>query len=523
MPASKSSKSSPTSKKLVKRGQGRKSSSAPVGGMPWGVLLFLAALSSAAVLYFWRQGYLLWYGDATAHLNIARRILDGRHPGYEQIGTVWLPLPHVLMMPFAAVDALWRSGLAGAIPSAACFVAAGLLLYLIARQCFQSKQAGWAAVLLFALNPNMLYLQALAMTEAIFVCAVLLVLWASLRDKPWLAGLGLLAATLTRYEGWFLIPFVCLYFFWRDRWAGILVGLIASAGPLYWLGHNYVFHGDPLDFYHGVGSAKWIYQQAIEKGYERAPGDGDWWTAIRYYAMAGRLFAGLPLVCAGLAGMGLALWKRAWWAVFFLLLGPLFFVWSMHGSGATIFVPNLHPHSYYNTRYGMIVLPLLALCAAAIPAVMPEGAKKWAAVAVVAIGICPWVAYPKQQNWVTWKESEVNSEARREWTAQAAAYLRERYVPGRGIVAHFGDQSAIFREAGIPFRQTVHDGDGLYFQGILQRPDLFLWQEWVVAVAGDGLSKSMAANAGKLRRYSRVKMIETKDARAIEIWRRAAP
>ena len=40
------------------------------------------------------RGYVLYYGDAEAHLNIARRIVDSRTPGPEQIGTVWLPLPH---------------------------------------------------------------------------------------------------------------------------------------------------------------------------------------------------------------------------------------------------------------------------------------------------------------------------------------------------------------------------------------------------------------------------------------------
>jgi hypothetical protein len=426
-------------------------------------------------------------------------------------------------MPLAAVDTFWVTGLAGAIPSAICFVLAGLLLFLIGRHVYDCEQAAWVAVLLFALNPNLLYLQALAMTEAIFVCAVLLTLYASLKEKAWLAGVGLLAATLTRYEGWFLIPFVCLYFFWRDRWAGIVVGLIASIGPVYWLAHNYVFHGDALDFYWGVGSAKWIYQQAIDRGLERAPGDGDWLTAVKYYAMAGRLFAGLPLAVLGALGLLAAAVKRAWWPLFFLLLGPLFFVWSMHGSGATIFVPNLHPFSYYNTRYGMIALPLLALTAAAIPAVLPHGSRRAVAVLLVLIAVSPWLAYPKQENWVVWKESQVNSEARRAWTQAAADYLRDKYVPGRGIVAHFGDQTAIFREAGIDLEETVHDGDGLYFQGILQRPELFLWQEWVVAIAGDSLSKSMAAHAAQLPRYSRVKMVEVSGAPAIEIWRRAAP
>src|SRR4051812_33737519 len=80
--------------------------------------LLLTALSAAAVWWCWSRGYTLYYGDAEAHLNIARRILDSRTPGPEQFGTVWLPLPHLLMLPFAARDFLWRSGLAGAIPSA---------------------------------------------------------------------------------------------------------------------------------------------------------------------------------------------------------------------------------------------------------------------------------------------------------------------------------------------------------------------------------------------------------------------
>lgn len=522
MPASRNSKSLRTFKPKASRKASGKAA-ARSAGFPWRVLAFLLTVSSLAVLYFWRQGYLLWYGDAAAHLNIARRILDGRNPGYEQIGTVWLPLPHLLIMPFAAVNSLWQSGLAGAIPSACCFVLAGVLLFLIARHYLGSGAAAWTAVLLFALNPNMLYLQALAMTEAMFVCAVLLTLYATAREREWLAGFSLLAGTLIRYEGWFLIPFVVFYFFWRNRTAGFIVGMIASLGPLFWLAHNYAFHGDPLEFYRGVGSAKWIYQQSVDRGLERAPGDGDWFTAAKYYAAAGRLFIGLPLAAVGGAGLVALIAKKAWWPVVFLLLGPAFFVWSMYGSGATIFVPILHPFTYYNTRYGMIVLPLAALAAAAIPALLPERMQRLAAVLVVAIGISPWLAYPKQVNWVTWVESQVNSEDRRAWTIEAADYLRDKYVPGRGIVAHFGDQTEIFRQAGIPLRQTVHDGDGLYFQAITQRPDAFLWQEWVIARPGDALARGMHAYAEKSSRYRRVKIVEVRGRPAIEIWRRATP
>ena len=62
------------------------------------VVLCLAAVSAGAVVYVNHSGWTLYYGDAEAHLNIARRIVDSRTPGYDQIGTSWLPLPHLLTL-----------------------------------------------------------------------------------------------------------------------------------------------------------------------------------------------------------------------------------------------------------------------------------------------------------------------------------------------------------------------------------------------------------------------------------------
>ena len=79
---------------------------------------------SAALLFYYVKQQLLLYGDAVAHLNIARRVVDNRHPieSYGQLGTVWLPLQHIAMLPFVWVNALWQSGIAGAIPGMLAFV-----------------------------------------------------------------------------------------------------------------------------------------------------------------------------------------------------------------------------------------------------------------------------------------------------------------------------------------------------------------------------------------------------------------
>src|SRR5215470_13824965 len=107
-----------------------------------------AAISIASFFYYLRRGELLLYGDAVAHINIARRVFDSRAPGPLQLGTVWLPLPHILLLPFVAPLRWWQSGIGGAIPS----------------------------MVAFAANPNLLYLQATAMTEALFLA---LLVWAT--------------------------------------------------------------------------------------------------------------------------------------------------------------------------------------------------------------------------------------------------------------------------------------------------------------------------------------------------------
>src|SRR3954451_21910780 len=110
------------------------------------VLVALFLVSGAALAVVYSNGWLLYYGDAEAHLNIARRIVDSRTPGYDQVGTSWLPLLHWLIVPFVRIDELWFNGLAGSVPAALSFVIGGAFLYAAVRRIFQSNAAAMAAV-----------------------------------------------------------------------------------------------------------------------------------------------------------------------------------------------------------------------------------------------------------------------------------------------------------------------------------------------------------------------------------------
>src|ERR1700684_1473713 len=97
-------------------------------------LVWLAIFISVfSFLFYYRAGDLLLYGDAVAHINIARRIFDSRTPGLLQLGTVWLPLPHLLILPFIISKQLWQSGSGGSIPSMAAFIVGVLGIFRLAR------------------------------------------------------------------------------------------------------------------------------------------------------------------------------------------------------------------------------------------------------------------------------------------------------------------------------------------------------------------------------------------------------
>jgi hypothetical protein len=478
------------------------------------VALLIAIIGVLGAAWHHAHGYPLYYGDAESHLGIARKIFDSRTPGYDQIGTVWLPLPHVLMLPFVGSMDMWQSGMAGTIPGVACFTLAGTMLFGVARWAFGSFAAGLTAALLFALNPNILYLASAPMSEPVYLAMVAGVAFFALRGNPIPAALFSCGASMTRYEGWALIPVVALVFLLtRGLRPAILFGAIASIAPMYWLAHNWWYYGNALEFYNGPYSNRMINRGTY-------PGRYDWSEAWRYYRSAIQLCAGITLTVAGAAGVVFALIRRSWWAVAILLVPPAFFVLSMYSGSTPIFMPHLWPNSYYNTRYGLAALPLLAFGGAALVSAIPNRFRAAGAGVVVLLAITPWIANPRPDAWITWKESEVNSVARRAWTQQAAAFFRDNYRAGDGILFTPGDLTGVLRQAGIPIREALQDGNNPHFLAVMARPDLFLWEEWALAKSADPVSTALLELRSGPFRYECVKMIQVRGDTAIEIYRR---
>jgi hypothetical protein len=472
--------------------------------------LAAAAIMAAAIAWFYRTGATLYFGDAEAHLDIARRIVDSRTPGWSQIGTTWLPLPHLLMLPLVRSDWLWQTGLAGAITSGVCMAVAATFLFSATRRIFANTTAAIVAVAVFLLNPNTLYLGSIPMTEPLFFAELFGLLYFTIRFRetqgwgPLLgAALAALAGTLTRYEAWFLLPFVALYI--RRLPKVIVFCLIAGSGPLLWLAHNRWYFGDPLYFYRGPWSAMAIQAKASY------PGQGNWRVAAQYFLAAGEAVAGWPALAVGVAGVLVGLARKIVWPLFFLALPPIFYVWAIHSSGVPIFVPALWPHTWYNTRYGLALLPLAAFGAAALARQLP----KPVAAIIVLISMFP-LLHPS----ITLQESDVNSRARRQWIAQAAAYLAASAGPHQTFITSFGELTAIYRTLGIPLRETLTGDNDLEWQAAMARPDLFLRADWAVVQGGDEVQTMIDKARLHGPRYELERRVTVKGGPVIEIYKR---
>ena len=175
-------------------------------------------VSVISFLYYFQHEQTLLYGDAVAHINIARRVFDSKTPGLLQLGTVWLPLPHLLMIPFIISMKMWRTGAGGSIPSMAAYVFGVIGIFRLTRGALSptgkpdgpASIAAWIAAIIYAANPNLIYMQSTAMGEslylAFFIWAIVYLAEAVRADTHALTkcGLCLAAACLTRYDGWFL-------------------------------------------------------------------------------------------------------------------------------------------------------------------------------------------------------------------------------------------------------------------------------------------------------------------------------
>ncbi|MBS1821927.1 MAG: glycosyltransferase family 39 protein [Acidobacteria bacterium] len=486
------------------------------------VALAAVAFALVALLVCISRGYLLLYGDAVAHLGIARRILDTRNPGLIQLGGVWLPLPHLLMVPFVQKMQWWQNGLAGAWPSLICYVLSVAGFYRLSRR-MMAPQWALAATAFYGLNPNLLYLSTTAMTEPLFLA---ILIWATgltmdcvddiratrtkrLNRRLIVLGLLIVAAVFTRYDGWIFGAAIWCVVAWHVLRSQALrhqalpgfaaFTVLALAGPIAWLVYNQHFFHDPLDFMRGPYSASAIERRTSPPGSHHYPGWHDPVGAAVLYLRASQLDAaawesGFVVAVLAITGLVFAI-RRKFELASALLWVPLpFYIYSIAFGSVPIFIPPLPPHSYYNSRYGMEMLPAFAVFGFVALAWLqqwwmrsrPLAARLVAPIAVLLVAgnaIAMMYRVP-----LVLKEAMVNSTTRVAFEAALARELRS-FPQGVPILMYNSDHVGALQQAGIPLRQTLSESDYDSWKAALAAPAVHA--AYVVAIDGDPVTSAV--------------------------------
>lgn len=517
--------------------EGRRFESPRTGVAAWMVILSVAL---ASLYFFHSRGLSNLYGDGLAHMEGARRIFDSRTPGYPEIGSVWLPLFHLLAAPLALSDILWRTGLAGSLISIAAFVLTAGYLFRLALEMNRSAGAAWLVLAAYLLCPNMLYLATTPLTEPLSILWMVLVVFGLFRfreggQRRALVGAAVAAflGTLTRYDGWYLLPVAAVFVLfarndpWRSRLRhAALFSSVAAAGPVLWLLHNAYRFGNALEFYNGPFSAKAIYARQLATTAFHYPTDGSLWISARYYLADLKLVIGsLPLE---LAVLGLLAWaidrrERARRSAALLFLVPLpFYLHSMAFAAIPLYVPTLFPNTHYNLRYGLEMLPAVAL----LPSFLLAPAYSWRVrrvLLMVLFGVlfaqALVMASSGARELAVVKEGVLNTPCRSRRQQTIIRTLRGRY-DGRTILTAVGKWPCVMPEVGIPFRNTLSETNREDWSKLRSEPEK--WVGWIIRGEGDAVDELMRAYPRAFQGFEVLAQDAFPGEGAITIYRRRA-
>jgi hypothetical protein len=513
----------------------------PGAALRLAIWLLILAVAAGDLYFFYARGLSNLYGDGLAHVEGARRIFDSRTPGFAEIGSVWLPLFHLLAAPLAVNDFLWRTGLAGSLVSTAAFALSAWVIFRFAFELARSLGAAAVSLAIFLLSPNMLYAASSPLTEPLMIFWMVLVAFlvfqfqqSGSRKMLIAASLAAFAGSLTRYDGWYALPFVAVFLvlareapFIERVMDSIIFCLISGAGPLLWFVHNDLRYGNAFEFYNGPYSAQAIYARQLATTAFRYPTDGSIILSLRYYLEDVRLVVGPWLLV--IAVFGLIAWlidprQRRRCAAVLLLLVPLaFYVQSMAFAAIPVYVPTLFPHTYYNLRYGLEMLPAVAI----FPAFIADGGRRAFEFPgqVIAASLLLLIVLPQQaaifrkgaRNIPMVQESILNTPCATKTQSALIDYFRASY-DGGAILMALGKWPCLNPRVGIPYRNTITEANRKDWARLPEGASKLA--EWIVVERGDAVDELMHAYPAAFQYFRQVMRFESPGEQPVAVYRR---
>lgn len=481
------------------------------------IIILLTGLSLFSFWYYYQNGLGLAYNDARSHLDIGRRVVEGLKPGIAQLGSVWLPLPHALMIPTVWNDFMWHSGLSGALESMVSFVMTGYLIYQILAKLKVGVLGRIVGVAVFITNLNILYLQSTAMTELLLIATMTAAVYELInyhQDEDVLslvkASFWIMLSTLVRYDGWFLFlvsAALVFYHAWQKRgWkmaegVFVLFCTLAGFGIFGWVLWNALIFKDPLYFILGPYSAHAQQDQLAQAGVLLTK--HNLYLSILTYWFAMVYNIGLFQVLAGFIGAFFLFFdkhiSRKMRIACLTLMAPLIFnIIALYFGHSVLFVQNFNGDTWFNVRYGIMMIPSFAIFVGYL-------ANRLSAMRYLLIGLLFFVTIFAFLNHdaVTIDDGRVGSSQKN--VSEVSNWLRDHTRDQKGfILISAASHDAIIFSSGLPMSRFIHEGTGTYWLNATSSPDR--WARWIVMRTNDNNDQTfkLVNQSGALGKYDLV-------------------
>ncbi|SMH51001.1 hypothetical protein SAMN06295885_3654 [Rathayibacter oskolensis] len=502
------------------------------------VFVLVLVIGAAASVVSVSSGAGITYRDEQLHLTIARRLVDSTSPGFQQLGTVWLPVPHLILAPFVIDFGWWVSGAGAAAVGTLCLALSASALYRISARMRFGRTARLATVAGFVSSPAVLYVFTTPLTEPVLIAGLLgcvagLARWAtdrrphSIGETAVFCGVPLAIAVMSRYEGWALLlggtAFVLVVSFRRDR---RIARAVASAMGLalpslvaiaWWLAYNTAIYGNPLEFANGPFSAAELQRGITEAGLVTTAGNPGMavyvyvWSVVEAF---GPVTVALTLAGAAVLAVRDGLSDRA------LLLGltavpALFSLVSLAAGQSVMYSDHTLPTGWWNTRYalvaGLVAAVMIGFLVQTVVELHGRGGG-WLAGRTFrpALGAVVLLALGGQSLWMLEEPGRVAVLAEAADQRVAFADLRRSFTwlggeyDGGGILVD-ESQNPFVLDLGLPLVELVDYAAGEAFVRAQEDPKGAV--EWILlneSNDSDTITKLLAAHPERLDRFTLV-------------------
>jgi hypothetical protein len=479
--------------------------------------VILSLISISTFVYYYQNGLGVAYNDARSHLDIGRRVVEGLQTGMAQLGSVWLPLPHILMTLTIWNNFMWHSGLAGAMFSMISYIGVGIIIFKFLEKLNVNIWGRIAGVAVFAFNPNVLYLQSTAMTELLLLFTMMMgtyyfFLWCTEKNDDILlvqSALWIMLSTLVRYDGWFLFLVATILIvvyvlkkkgYYDTEGRVFLFCLLGGAGIMLWLLWNYIIFGDPLYFAFGPYSAHSQQESFANNGLLLTK--DSWFLSSKTYLYAAMLNIGEYISLLSIIGIIILFFfgkisRKVKYALLILFSPLVFNILALYLGHSILFIPNFNGmETWFNIRYGMMIVPMVAIFIGFLVGRIKLLSPILMLIVALAIGI-NFYSEPVTIADAKYGKSQKNVNEIAEWLNKNV-----KNKDGLILISVASHDSIIF-SSGLPMKKFIHEGVNSVWLSATQFPDQ--WARWIVMMPEENRNSDFLWKAigdkNKLKHY----------------------